>query len=73
MIRSILILDRGGRVLINRAYDEAILIEHDLVGSFLIALTQFGNEMFSDQVQEILFSKMQIQVRKIKDCSIRFT
>jgi len=67
MIRCILILDRRGRVLINRAYDEVIAIEHDLVGSFLIALTQFGNEMFSDQVQEILFSKMQIQVRKIND------
>ena len=66
MIKDVLVLDNSGQVLVNRAYDELLAVERDLVGSFLSALTHFGEETFSAQVQEIKFSKLRILISRNK-------
>lgn len=67
MIRNILILDDGGRVLVARTYDETMAIGRELVGSFLSAVSLFGQETFSEQVREITLAKRRILLQRNKN------
>lgn len=64
MIKNVLILNNNGRVLVTRVYDELLSFERRLIGGFLLAMTQFSQETFSDPVREIHFSKMRILLKR---------
>ncbi len=70
MVRNVLILDNGGRVLVDHTHREALPIERDLVGGFISALSLFGQETFGEQVQEIKFSKRRLLLQRTKYCYV---
>jgi len=64
MIRNVLVLQSSGQVVVEKTYDEMQPFEQKWIGKFLTAITQFGQETFNEQAQEIKFSKLQILLKR---------